>query len=50
MMHAGFEPTDAIRQIRQQRSEVALFNNHYVTWLITEAPNYISEKSSSSAV
>ena len=50
MMHAGFEPTDAIRQIRQQRSEVALFNNHYVTWLIAEAPNYISEKSSSSAV
>ena len=50
MMHAGFEPTDAIRQIRQQRSEVALFNNHYVTWLITEAPNYISEKSSSPAV
>ena len=50
MMHAGFEPADAIRKIREQRSELALFNNHYVTWLITEAPNYISEKSSSPAV
>jgi hypothetical protein len=49
MMHARFEPTDAIRQIRTQRSEMALFNNHYVTWLIAEAPSLISTKSSSSA-
>jgi hypothetical protein len=49
MMHAGFEPKDAIRQIRAQRSEMALFNNHYVTWLIAEAPSLIKAKSSSSA-
>jgi hypothetical protein len=49
MMHAGFESTDAIRQIRAQRSEMALFNNHYVTWLITEAPSLLKTKSSSSA-
>jgi hypothetical protein len=49
MMHAGYEPVDAIRQIRQQRSEMALFNNHFVTWLIEQAPAFFEQKSSSSA-
>ena len=49
MMHAGYEPADAIRQIRQQRSEMALFNHHFVTWLIDQAPAYYEQKSSSSA-
>jgi hypothetical protein len=49
MMHAGYEPADAIRQIRQQRSEMALFNNHFVTWLIEQAPAFFEQKSSSSA-
>ena len=49
MMHAGYEPADAIRQIRQERSEMALFNHHFVTWLIERAPAYFEQKSSSSA-
>ena len=49
MMHAGYEPSDAIRQIRQERSEMALFNHHFVTWLIDQAPAYFEQKSSSSA-
>jgi hypothetical protein len=49
MMQAGYEPADAIRQIRQQRSEMALFNNHFVTWLIEQAPAFFEQKSSSSA-
>jgi hypothetical protein len=49
MMHAGYEPADAIRQIRQERSEMALFNDHFVTWLIEQAPAYFEQKSSSSA-
>jgi hypothetical protein len=48
MMHAGFEPADAIKQIRQQRSEMALFNNHFVTWLIEQAPSHFEMSSSSS--
>ena len=49
MMHAGYEPADAIRQIRQQRSQMALFNHHFVAWLIEQAPAYFEQKSSSSA-
>jgi hypothetical protein len=49
MMHAGYEPADAIRQIRQQRSQMALFNHHFVAWLIDQAPAYFEQKSSSSA-
>ena len=49
MMHAGYEPAEAIRQIRQERSAMALFNNHFVTWLIEEAPAHFEPKPSSSA-
>lgn len=49
MMHAGFDPSDAIRQIRTQRSEMALFNDHFVTWLVEKAPEFFAQKSSSSA-
>ena len=49
MMHAGYEPADAIKQIRQQRSPMALFNDNFVTWLVVAAPEYFAEKSSSSA-
>ena len=49
MMHAGYEPADAIRQIRQQRSEMALFNDHFVNWLLLQAPGFFEQKSSSSA-
>jgi hypothetical protein len=49
MMHAGYEPSDAIRQIRQQRSQMALFNTHFVAWLVEQASAYFEAKSSSSA-
>ena len=49
MMHAGYEPAAAIRQIRQQRSQMALFNDHFVTWLVEQAPEFFAQKSSSSA-
>ena len=49
LMHGGYSPADAIRLIRLQRSQMALFNNHFVTWLIDKAPNYFEEQSSSSA-
>jgi hypothetical protein len=48
LMHAGYQPADAIKQIRQQRSEMALFNNHFVTWLVEQAPQYFAKESSSS--
>ena len=47
MMFAGYEPHEAIQQIRRQRSELALFNYHYVTWLVSEAPKYFAEDSPS---
>jgi protein-tyrosine phosphatase len=49
LMHAGYEPGDAIRQIRQQRSQMALFNDHFVTWLVEQAPEFFKQGSSSSA-
>ncbi len=49
LMHAGYEPGDAIRQIRQQRSQMALFNDHFVTWLVEQAPEFFKQSSSSSA-
>ena len=49
LMHAGYQPADAIKQIRQQRSQMALFNNHFVTWLVEQAPQYFAKDSSSSA-
>jgi hypothetical protein len=49
LMHAGYQPADAIKQIRQQRSQMALFNNHFVTWLVEQAPQYFANDSSSSA-
>ena len=38
---AGYEPAEAITLIRNKRSEYALFNKHFVTWLIEEAPAHI---------
>jgi hypothetical protein len=49
MMHAGFTPADAIRKIRAERSEMALFNDHFVTWLIDQAPSHFELSSSSSS-
>jgi hypothetical protein len=49
MMHSGYDAAEAITQIRDQRSEMALFNNHYVTWLLEVAPELVQKQSSTSA-
>jgi len=49
LMMAGYEPVEAITLIRQQRAEVALFNNDFVDWLITVAPGLLVPAESSSA-
>ena len=49
MMHAGYEPEEAIHQIRKQRSPMALFNDNFVTWLVVAAPDYFEKQSSDSA-
>lgn len=37
LMLAGWDATDAIRLIRARRAEVALFNDDFVDWLLTDA-------------
>jgi hypothetical protein len=49
MMHAGYEPTEAIELVRTKRSQMALFNHHFVSWLIDQAPGFFEQESSSSA-
>jgi hypothetical protein len=49
MMHAGYEPTAAIELVRNKRSQMALFNHHFVTWLVEQAPGLFEQESSSSA-
>ncbi len=49
LLLAGWEPADAIRHIRTQRSPHALFNRHFVRWLVTEAPAIIAERHTTQA-
>ena len=35
---AGWDPADAIRHLRDQRSPHVLFNDHFVRWLVHKAP------------
>lgn len=37
LMLSGMDATEAIRRIRARRSEVALFNDDFVDWLLTDA-------------
>lgn len=37
LMLAGWDATDALRVIRSRRSEVALFNDDFVDWLLEDA-------------
>jgi hypothetical protein len=37
LMLDGHDASDAIRLIRQRRGELALFNTHFVDWLLAEA-------------
>lgn len=42
LVMAGWEPADAIRHVRARRSPHALFNRHFVRWLVTEATDAVS--------
>ena len=43
----GMTPEDAIRTIRKNRADIALFNEHYVNWLMTSGEAFINQPSSS---
>ena len=43
----GMSPEDAIRTIRKNRADIALFNEHYVNWLMTSGEAFINQPSSS---
>ena len=42
----GMSPEDAIRTIRKNRADIALFNEHYVNWLMTSGEAFINQPSS----
>jgi hypothetical protein len=42
----GMSPEDAIRTIRKNRADIALFNEHYVNWLMTSGEDFINQPSS----
>ena len=42
----GMSPEDAIRTIRKNRAAIALFNEHYVNWLMTSGEAFINQPSS----
>jgi hypothetical protein len=48
-MSTGLDAESAIREIRTNRAEVALFNEDYVTWLMTEGAAFIASSSSEQA-
>lgn len=49
LMMAGYEADEAIAMIRERRSQHALFNNHFVSWLREDAPAHVLRLSSPSA-
>ena len=46
LMLAGMDAAEAIRLIRSRRSEVALFNDDFVDWLLTDAADALGLDSS----
>lgn len=46
LMKSGMKPEDAIRTIRTNRADIALFNEHYVRWLMTNGEDFINQPSS----
>jgi len=42
----GMSPEEAIRTIRKNRADIALFNEHYVNWLMTSGEAFINQPSS----
>jgi hypothetical protein len=48
-MSTGLDAETAIREIRKNRADIALFNNEYVTWLMTEGAAFVAPSSSQQA-
>jgi len=42
MMSTGLDAETAIEQIRENRAEIALFNNNYVEWLMSEGAQFLA--------
>ena len=42
MMSTGLDAETAIEQIRKNRADVALFNNDYVEWLMSEGAQFLA--------
>ena len=42
MMSTGLDAETAIEQIRKNRANVALFNNNYVEWLMSEGAQFLA--------
>jgi hypothetical protein len=42
MMSTGLDAETAIEQIRKNRAEIALFNNNYVDWLMSEGAQFLA--------
>ncbi len=45
LMKSGHSAESAIKAIRKGRAELALFNNHYVNWLLAEGQNFFKTTS-----
>lgn len=45
MMSTGLDAETAIEQIRKNRAEIALFNTHYVEWLLTKGAQFLAPTS-----
>jgi len=46
LMKSGLSAEVAIRTIRKNRADIALFNEHYVRWLMTEGEEFVNQPSS----
>ena len=49
LMSTGLDAETAIREIRKNRADIALFNNEYVTWLMTEGAAFVAPSPSQQA-
>lgn len=45
LMSTGLDAETAIEQIRKNRAEIALFNTHYVEWLLTKGAQFLAPSS-----
>jgi hypothetical protein len=48
-MTSGLDADSAISLIRSNRADIALFNEHYVAWLRSEAANFLATQPSNQA-